>query len=74
MYMESRRIKKPTLCTCEKTDADQNFTADQRLLASQKSRDVRRPVFGVSAQVCHKPASTPTEESYNIEVLDISRE
>ena len=35
------------------------------------SRDARKPVFGVSDQVRHKADCAATEESKNLEILDI---
>ena len=40
-------------------------------LFSYMSRDARKPVFGVSDQVPHKPVCAATEESYKLEILDI---
>ena len=37
------------------------------------SRDVRKPVFGVSDQVRHKPGCAATEDSYRLEILDLGR-
>ena len=38
------------------------------------SHGTRKHVFGISNQVQHRLVYTPTEEIYNLEILDISRE
>ena len=34
---------------------------------------VRKPVFGVSDQVRHKPGCTATEDGYRLEISDLGR-
>ena len=35
------------------------------------SRNVRKPVFGVSDQVVHKPCCTATEDGWRLEISDL---
>ena len=37
------------------------------------SRDMRKPVFGVLDQVRHKPVCAVKEDSWKLEILDLSR-
>ena len=36
-------------------------------------RVMRKPVFGVSGQVRHKPGCTTTEDSWRLEISDLER-
>ena len=61
-------VRKPDFCICENKDADQ-LRQDQPLsyLSSHlpvfyMSRDVNKPVFGVSYQVRHKPDCAVTKD------------
>ena len=40
-------------------------------LLSQLSLVMRKPVFGVSDQVRHKPGCTKTEDDYRLEISDL---
>ena len=42
-------------------------------LKDDLSSDTRKPVFGVSDQLRHKPACTVTEKGYKLELLDLKR-
>ena len=40
-------------------------------VSDQMSLVVRKPIFGVSDQVLHKPGCTTTEDSYRLEISDL---
>ena len=58
--MKKRKIKNKQVEGHKKEKARQNVTEKGK---NKMSRDARKPVFGVSDQVRHKPACTSSEKS-----------
>ena len=55
--------------TCISTSS--GGTTVRLIRSNNMSRVMRKPVFGVSDQVQHKPGCTVTEDGWRLEILDL---
>ena len=67
MKMEWQKYKDVERSVCIMTE----ITIQMLSLQGHMSLVVRKPVFGVSDQVRHKPGCTTTEDGQRLEILDL---